>query len=79
MSEQDDGRMSARKTLKLAATAAVVAAAALAAAAVASASRPTAAPSGKPAQTQTNPSQGAKSHGAQATDSPEREAHSSSE
>jgi hypothetical protein len=58
----------APKNLKRAATAAVVAAAALAAAAVASASRPTATPSGKPAQTQTNPSQGAKSHGAQVTD-----------
>jgi hypothetical protein len=52
-----------------AAAVALVAAAALAAAAVASAARPAATPSGgKPTQTQTNPSPGSKSHGAQVTE-----------
>jgi hypothetical protein len=59
----------APNSFKRAAAAVLVAAAALAAAAVASASRPAATPSGgKPAQTQTNPSAGAKSHGGQVTE-----------
>jgi hypothetical protein len=61
----------APNSLKRAAAAAFVAAAALAAAAVASASPPSTTPSGgKPAQAQTNtnPSQGAKSRGAQVTE-----------